>query len=108
MRKFAFCLLLFLTSFYLIAEEPSEEIDYRVQIAELDKSIEMLKRWKNQYLKKQKSYQAHNRRVLFRNETTHDGKIAKNLALEAQENAKEVQEQIDLLVARRDALKACK
>lgn len=101
-------ILLCLASFHLSAEEPSEKVDYQVQIAELDKSIEMLKRWKNQYLKKEKSFQAHNRRVLFRNETTHDGKVAKNEALEAKENAKEIQEQIDLLIARRDCLKASK
>lgn len=91
---------------FIAAAENEPEINYENQIAELDKSIDMLKKWQNQYLKKQKSYEAHNRRVLFRSESTTDGKKSKVLADEAKQNAIELQDQIDTLIVRRDTLKS--
>lgn len=108
MKKKA-CLLLFffiLLNNSLFTEQANESLNYQKQIAEIDKSIEMLKRWQSQYLKKYKSYQAHNKRVLFRSESTSDGRRAQAQAIEAKANALELQEQIDVLVARKEALQA--
>jgi len=93
----------------LISEDLADgSVNYETEIFELNKSIEMLKKWQLQYMKKHRSYEAHNKRVLFRSESTSDGKRAQSLAEEAKANALELQEQIDVLASRKESLEASK
>lgn len=78
--------------------------NHQKEIEELDKSIDMLKKWKSQYIHRQKSQEARRKRVLFRSQTTKDAQKAQKLADEAKENAHEIQGQIDVLVARKNSL----
>lgn len=110
MKKIALIIFLIASlSFPLFSEdEVGSAIDYQKEITELSKSIEMLQRWQSQYLKKERSFEAHNKRVLFRSESTSDGKRAHFLAQEARANALELQEQIDVLISRKKGLEASK
>ena len=103
---FAISFLLFIFSLQTINAESVdvEVVDYQTEILELEKSIKALCKWQKQYQKKQKSYEAHSKRILFRNSSPKDSKKSDRLATEAKENALELQNQIDMLEMRKQGL----
>ncbi len=104
--RIIFCLTL-LTACSLFCDQESAEqnlADYQKEIVELDTSISALKKWQTQYQKKQKSFEAHRKRVLFRNKSPKDAQRADGFAQEAKENALELQTQIDMLESRKKGL----
>lgn len=97
---------LFTFSLQFISAEAidAEVVDSQTEIQELEKSISALSKWQKQYRKKQKSYEAHSKRILFRNSSPKDSKKSDQLAAEAKENALELQNQIDMLEMRKQGL----
>ncbi|MCH9632385.1 MAG: hypothetical protein S4CHLAM6_07180 [Chlamydiae bacterium] len=97
---------LFAFSLQLVNAEglDTEALDRQTEIQELEKSISALLKWQNQYRKKQKSYEAHSKRVLFRNSSPKDSKKSNQMAAEAKENVLELQKQIDMLESRKMGL----
>ncbi len=78
------------------------------QIADIEKSIQMLKKWQSQYLKKKSYYESERKRVLFRNKSPKDAQKADRLAREAYANVEEIQVQINSLEERKNSLKESK
>lgn len=104
MKKIFFFSLVAFSSLISAAETTEAPNSQVERVQELDKSIEMLKKWQKQFTNKQRSYESRRRRILFKTKTPKDAQRADRLAQEAQKNALEIQTQIDLLEEQKQSL----
>lgn len=104
MKKFIYIALIGIASHLSAQDEPTQNNQKTEQLQDIDKSIEMLKKWQKKFINQQRSYESRRRRVLFKTKTPKDAQRADRLAEEARQNALEIQTQIDQLVEQKKSL----
>ena len=101
MKNLFFITILALSSLFAADPTLSREEKAR-RLNEINETVGSIKRWQGQYRKKQRNYQSKASRILFKNST--ESRQYKELAEEAKNNVKILQDQIELLQFQKEAL----